>query len=165
VKVVSDASPLISFARIGHFDLLPKLFERIIIPAEVYQEVVIDGTGLPGAVQTARVDWVEVVRVHDMRAVAAMKAKTGLGTGEASAIALAREIGADLLLVDERKARLVAKSNGMAVQGCIGILETLHRRGLLDDLRGSFVRLLQQGIRVDLRILRRSLVDCGLPPL
>jgi predicted nucleic acid-binding protein len=165
VKVVSDASPLISFARIGHFDLLPKLFGRILIPAEVYQEVVVDGAALPGAFQTARADWVEVVRVHDIQAVAAMKAEAGLGTGEASAIALAREIGADLLLVDERKARLVAKSNSIAVQGCIGILETLHRRGHLDDLRGSFVRLLQQGIRVELKILHRSLVDCGLPPL
>jgi uncharacterized protein len=49
VTPVSNASPLISLARIGHLDLLPKLFERVLIPTEVYNEIVIDGAGKTGS--------------------------------------------------------------------------------------------------------------------
>jgi len=60
VTVVSDASPLITLARINCFDLLPKLYGRVYISTEVYNEVVIAGAGLAGATQVAHADWIEV---------------------------------------------------------------------------------------------------------
>jgi predicted nucleic acid-binding protein len=56
VTAVSNASPLISLARIDYFDLLPKLFDRVLIPAEVYDEAAIDGAGRPGAEEVCRAD-------------------------------------------------------------------------------------------------------------
>jgi hypothetical protein len=49
VAVVSDASPLITLAKIGRLELLPQLYETIVITGEVYDEVVIRGAGLAGS--------------------------------------------------------------------------------------------------------------------
>jgi predicted nucleic acid-binding protein len=165
VKVVSDASPLIALARIGHFELLPELYENIVIPTEVYNEVVIAGAGLPGASQVARSDWIQVEAVRNTVALKLASEKTGLGTGELSAIVLAKELAADLLLVDEWKARRFAVAEGLAVQGCIGILESLYRRELLTDLRNAYLRLIEQKIRINLQTLQASLLKFKLPLL
>jgi predicted nucleic acid-binding protein len=165
VKVVSNASPLIALARIDHFDLVPKLYERVIISTEVYNEVVIAGAGLPGAIQVAGAEWIQVTPVRDSAAVQSALEKTGLGAGELSAIILAQEVQADLLLMDEWRARRYATAEGLAVQGCVGILETLYRRSVLTDLRTAYIRLLAQKIRLNLQTLQDSLRKFHLPPL
>lgn len=88
-----------------------------------------------------------------------------MGDGERSAILLAREIAADLLLMDEWKARRIAQAAGLSVVGCIGILEAGVRMGKVPDLRLAYVTLLRQGIRFDLELLRSSLRRFGLPEL
>jgi uncharacterized protein len=99
VTAVSDASPLIALARIGHLDLLPKLFERVLISTEVYHEVVIAGAGMPGATQVSQAGWIDVVPVRDAAALSLALKETGLGAGELSAVLLAAETGADLVLL------------------------------------------------------------------
>ena len=163
--VVSDSSPLITLSRIDCFDLLQKLYPRIYISGEVYGEVVTSGEGLPGARQTAQADWIEVLSVHDAAAMAAAITKTGLGQGETSAIRLATELSADLVLIDERKARLHARSEGLAVAGCIGILEALFELRELSNLRNAYRQLLVQKSRIDLRTLQSSLLKFNLPLL
>ncbi|HYL73254.1 MAG TPA: hypothetical protein VEU96_03565 [Bryobacteraceae bacterium] len=79
MTVVSDSSPLITLARTGCLDLLPKLYGRIYISTEVYNEVVIKGAGLPGATLPAQADWIEVRRVQDIAGLAAAIAnRTGI---------------------------------------------------------------------------------------
>jgi predicted nucleic acid-binding protein len=58
-----------------------------------------------------------------------------------------------------------AQASGLAVMGCVGILETGFRRGRVVDLRASYQELLVQGIRIDRQILNHSLAACGLPSL
>ena len=98
MKVVSDSSPLIALARIGCLGLLQKLYWRVVIPAEVYAEIVVAGTGLPGAAEIAAADWIEVASVNDRAALEEGKRRTGLGAGEISAILLALETAAALTL-------------------------------------------------------------------
>jgi len=136
VTVVSDASPLITLARINCFDLLPKLYGRVYISTEVYNEVVIAGAGLAGATQVAHADWIEVRPVQNTAALAIAIGKMRLGAGELSAVVLAGELKADLVLIDERKARHSARDEGLAIIGCVGILEDLYEQGDLGDLRG-----------------------------
>ena len=140
--VVSDSSPLITLARIGCFDLLPKLYVRIYISNEVYGEVVIDGAGLPGAAQVAQADWIEVRPVQNTSGLAAAIAKTGLGAGELGAVVLAKEIAANLVLIDEWRARRYAREEGLPIIGCVGILEELYKHGDLSDLRGAYRELI-----------------------
>jgi predicted nucleic acid-binding protein len=58
VTAVSNASPLIALARIGHLDLLPEVFERVLISTGVYNQVVIAGARMPGAKQVSEADWI-----------------------------------------------------------------------------------------------------------
>lgn len=122
MKVVSNASPLIALARIGHLDYLHKLDESIHVPAEVHNEVVVAGAGMLGAAAVSKADWIHVSPVRNTADLAKAISKTGLGAGEIGAIVLAKELPADLTLMDEWKGRRLAAEEGLAVVGCIGIL-------------------------------------------
>ncbi|MGI8743841.1 MAG: DUF3368 domain-containing protein [Bryobacteraceae bacterium] len=137
MKVVSDASPLITFARIGYFHLLRKFYLRISISIEIYNEVVVAGAGLPGARQVAQADWIKIVPVQDKAGVALGVERTGLGAGEVSTVLLTKQLSADLVLIGEEKARRYALTESLNVTGCIGILESLYRHGELADLQRS----------------------------
>ncbi len=163
--VVSDSSPLITLARVGCFHLLPQLFGTVRISDEVFHEVSIIGAGLPGASEVATSAWIEVQTVHDKTGLANAMKLAGLGAGEVSAVLLAKQVSAELVVIDEWKARRFAREQGFAVTGCIGILEDLYERGELSDLRGVYWRLIEQKARVDIRLLTLSLAKFKLPPL
>jgi uncharacterized protein len=120
---------------------------------------------MPGAAAVSKADWIRVSPVKDVESLAKTITKTGLGAGEISAVFLAKELAADLILMDEWKGRRLAIDEGLAVVGCIGILEELHRRGDVADLRNAYQELLRQNIRVDLRTLQDSLKQFGLASL
>jgi predicted nucleic acid-binding protein len=165
VKVVSDSSPLIALARIDCLQLLPKLYAKILLLTEVYNEVVIAGAGLAGAGQIAKAAWIEVCPVKNVAGLAEAIRQTGLGAGEISAVTLAKELGAGLTLIDERRARRYARGEGLEIIGSIGILETLYRRGQLTDLRDAYARLLAHGFRIDNEALQESLARLKLQAL
>lgn len=165
MKAVSDSSPLIALARIGRLDLLSSLFDRIFVPSAVYEEVVVAGAGLPGAEQVRQTPWIEVVNAPDVADMSLLRQCVGLGAGEKESISLAEHLSADVVLLDEARARRVAHTAGLTVTGCIGKLESGFRRDLVQDLRAAYVDLLKQGIRFDLRLLSDSLAKFDLPTL
>jgi predicted nucleic acid-binding protein len=117
------------------------------------------------AAAVSKADWIRVSPVQDVESLAKTITKTGLGAGEISAVFLAKELAVDLILMDEWKGRRLAMEEGLAVVGCIGILEELHRCGDVADLRHAYQELLRQNIRVDLRTLQDSLKQFGLASL
>jgi uncharacterized protein len=165
VIVVSDSSPLISLARIGRLDLLASFYERILVPPEVHHEVTVAGRGLPGAAEVCKAGWIEVAPRRSPANLSLERACEGLGGGERSAILLAKSLPADLILLDEWKARRIAREAGLVITGCLGVLEAGARRGLVSDLREAYMELLRQGIRFDIRLLQDSLARLGLPKL
>lgn len=163
--VVSNSSPLIALARIGRLSLLASLYERILIPNEVQQEVTIAGRGLPGADEVRSARWIEVVPRSLPSEISLATACQDLGAGERGAILLAKNLSADLILLDESKARRIAGKAGLAMIGCLGVLEAALRKGLVSDLRQAYIDLLQHGIRFDIKLLQDSLARLGLPKL
>lgn len=91
--------------------------------------------------------------------------KHRLGLGELSTVMLGKEIHAEIALVDDLRARRLAKESGLQVQGSVGTLELLHRRGHLADLRKAFQGLLASGVYIDRALLEERLRDLKLPPL
>ena len=89
----------------------------------------------------------------------------GLGEGERSIIYLASALNADLVLIDEERARRAAKRVGLNVAGSIAILERGARLGRVHDLRTVFENLLDHGIRYDRALLNQSLGRLGLASL
>lgn len=163
--VVSDSSPLIALARIGRLNVLASLFQRILIPTEVHHEVTVAGRGLPGAEEVIRARWIEIGVPHRPTDQLLEQTCEGLGAGERGAIVLAKSLTADLTLLDESRARRIAQKQGLSVVGCLGVLETGARQGLIPDLREVYMALLRQGIRFDLKLLQDSLTRLGLPKL
>lgn len=79
-----------------------------------------------------------------------------------SAVVLAKELSADLVLIDESRARRYARQEGLATIGCVGILEDLYEQGNLSDLRGAYQQLIQHNTRVDVQTLQHSLAKFKL---
>lgn len=125
---------LIGLSTIQQLTLLQERFPAcVLIPEAVWQEVVDEGEGRPGAREVANADW---IAVRSVTARGVMKLLlTEIERGEAEAIALAYELDADVVLLDERDARQAAKRLGLRPLGTIGILMWAKRSGRLDDLR------------------------------
>ncbi|MGH9719564.1 MAG: DUF3368 domain-containing protein [Bryobacteraceae bacterium] len=82
-----------------------------------------------------------------------------------STIILAQEIKADLVLLDDSRARTLAQEEGLSVTGCVGVLDSAYRRGLLTSLHEAYHQLLAAGAYVDREMLEESLRKFKLPPL
>jgi predicted nucleic acid-binding protein len=108
VIVVCNASPLISLAKVGCLELLSELFGQISIAPEVRQEVIGAGGSRFGvaAVQTA--GWIQVQAVKDTARLQQWQQTYRLGAGELATVILAQELRADVAIIDERAARLLA---------------------------------------------------------
>jgi len=165
LRIVSDSSPLITLSKIGYLGLLPDLFHVVTITPEVYGEVVVTGEGLAGAAQILGADWIRVHAVSSSFSLSKAGSIHGLGIGELSAITLCRELNADLLLVDDRQARKLAREVGLSMAGCVGLLREGFVRNLVPDLSAAYRHLLAAGARVDRRLLESVLKDLRLPPL
>ena len=139
--VVSDTSPILNLARIGRLELLPALYHHVIIPSAVYDELVASKRDLPPAIDLASERWLTVATPADQAKVQKLRAE--LDPGEAAAIALAIERRADLLLVDERRARRIAIASGLTVTGLLGTLARAKRSGLIPLAKPVLDELIQ----------------------
>lgn len=157
--VVSNSSPLVYLAALSDFELLPKLFGKILIPPAVWREVVDQAEGLPvcAAVKGALGRWLEVVSPKNPALVETSR-YGGLHAGEAEVIQLAHEVDAGVLLIDDRAAVKYARSIGLAVVPTLAIYIRAKRMGLIpsvrhkaDRLRGARFRLSEQDYLAVLR--------------
>ena len=137
--VVSDSSPSIALCDLGKLDLLQKLYGRVILPDAVWSETAIAGEEQPGRKALFRASWIEHVKVQNQMLVKSLSQK--LDIGESEAIALALELDADLLLMDERLGRKVATRLGIAVTGVVGLLLMAKSQGYLPAVKPELDRL------------------------
>lgn len=139
--VVSDTSPLNYLVLIGNDSLLPSLFGQVLTAPAVISEMTRPGSPEPVRVwASAPPPWLNV------RAPATIEPALRLGRGEVEAISLAREVAADVVLIDERKGAQAAKSLGLFVTGTLGVLLLAHERGLV-PLRASIEALRRTSFR------------------
>lgn len=131
--VVSDASPLVALSAVGKLDLLPALYGEVIVPEAVYREAVTDAAAQMGYADRASATWLRVEALTNRTLVESFAGK--LDRGEAEAIALAVQLSAELLLVDERKARQIALGLGIRITGVLGILAEAKQRGLIPSVK------------------------------
>lgn len=142
--VVANSTPLIALSKIGLFHLLNEYFGEVIIPNEVYEEVVIRGGNLFGAKDVSSAEWIKIVSVENRLAVDALSAQ--LGKGEAEAIVLAKEKNA-LLIIDDRDGRRTAMNLGILITGTVGLLKLAAEEGEI-DLKNAMDELMASGFRL-----------------
>ena len=149
----ADTTPLNYLILIGHSDVLPALYGRVIVPEAVYQELQRDQTpAMVRAQMAVRPAWLEVRQVK--RAVDPELKK--LHIGEQEAITLAEDIRADVLILDEKDGRRAAVARHLVVIGTLGVLEEAAKLHLL-DLPAALTKLKQTTFRADERLLRAFL--------
>lgn len=140
--VVADSSPLNILIRIDAIHVLPGLFGQVVIPPEVRDELSDPRTPeIVRAWMDAPPAWLEI------RRASAVPPIPTLNEGERAAIALAREIDAAALLIDDFDGRRAAVQRGLVVIGTLGVLERAAQRhlvvlqGVVDALRATDFRI------------------------
>jgi len=139
--VVSNTSPLTNLASIGQFEVLQRLYKQLEIAEAVWDELNWGGKQWPGRDDTAKADWIHRNSIKNRDLVAALM--RDLDRGEAESIALALELKADLVLLDEQEGRHAAQRLGLHVVGVVGILLEAKAAGVIDKIRPSLDALRQ----------------------
>lgn len=131
--VVSNSTALINFATIGRLDILHALFRELTIPVAVWDETVVKASRYSSARRIRESAWIKTRKAHGNTIMNLMAGK--LDVGEAEAIALALEIRAELILLDETPARETAGKLGMHFTGTVGCLVMAKRMGIIERIK------------------------------
>jgi len=133
MTVVSNTSPITNLAAIGQFDLLRMLYSRINIAQGVWEELNAMGKSWPGSQEVASSEWICLHSVKNHFLVRALR--RDLDRGEAESIVLALELGADMILLDEKEGRHTAQRMKLKPVGVIGVLLEAKKKGMLNCIR------------------------------
>ena len=145
---VFNSSPIIFLTKLGIIEAASDLFDRIDIPSLVYSEIRRQQDASAEAVESLiKGKRVSVSKAENERFVNALGRR--LGKGEAEAIALSIETGADLVILDDHAARVEAMRLGLSVKGTLGIVRRLMENGAYEsDLEELFNNLKAMGFRI-----------------
>lgn len=141
-KVVSNTTPLISLMKLSKLELLKDLYKEISIPFAVFQEIEA-GRNKAFYQDLSAIAW---IKIHEIKDKKALKYFLELDTGEAEAIVLANEIGADLTILDEKLGRFHAKHADLQVTGTIGILLKAKSMGLIPAIKPLLQELIDKDV-------------------
>ena len=146
--VVADTSPFIGLVKIGYVEVLPRLYRCVTIPPEVAAELASPKrTPEVQAFIASSPAWLCV------RSPVTMETITGIDPGECAAISLARELRADLLLIDENAGRNAAMARHIQTVRTAAILLDAANVGVLSDLKSAFDKLKATNFRVPVKVL------------
>ena len=148
--IVSNSTVLIYLAKIGKLKLLKRLFKKILIPVEVFNEVVVKGKEehyFDALIVEKSVEkgWIEVKDITVNEELESF----GIDAGEAQAISLARSVGVPILL-DQTHARLAARALGLKTRGTIFVLAAALRKKFLTY--EEYLELLEALVKVGFRM-------------
>ncbi len=160
--VVSDTSPLCNLALINHLWLLEAIYQIVIIPTLVAEELAAaNNPAIPAILQ---LDWIQTRSPTDTTLANQLQRDRGLDAGEANAIALALELQADDLLIDERLGRREARQLGLSIIGILGILVTAKQRNLIPQVQPVMDALIHQAsFRVSPQLYQQVLTLANEP--
>lgn len=129
--VVSDATPIISLLKINRLNLLQGLFQEVLVPQAVYDELTLNPKFEEEALKIEKCSFITKVAVGQELSVSLLQRATGLDRGESEAIVYTDNKDAELILMDEVKGRKVAKQMGLNVMGTLGVLLEAYEQGFL----------------------------------
>ncbi len=144
--VIVNTTPIIALVLIGELDLLQHLYGKVVIPPAVWTEVMAGGPSRVGTADLQKANWIQVVALQDPRRADLL---SDLDRGEAEVIALAQELNAELVIIDERLARRHARRLGLTLTGMLGVLLKAKERRLVPAVGPLISQLRQDGIRLD----------------
>ncbi len=154
--VVSNATPIISLASIGKIVILKHFFNNVYIPKAVYDEIKskraygyreIDDKFFK--VQNIKDEFAQNILLND------------LDLGEAQTIVLAKEMNADIVLIDETIGYIIAKSQQLNVKRTLSFLIASKKKGYIDEVKPLLDEMIDKGRWISNRVYRDVLKFCG----
>ena len=155
--IIADSSPLISLAIIDMLELLEYYFDEVYVPYAVYKEVSVYDK--PFSEKLKQYLENKVLTVENIHMVSILNERIDLG--EAEAITLAFEKKADLILLDDSKARKTARRNDLSVIGTLGLLLEAKKEGKIGNLK-QFIQIFSDNdIRLSEKLIKDILIEAG----
>jgi predicted nucleic acid-binding protein len=158
--VVSNSSPLIGLSAIGKLELLENLYQTIYVPEIVFREVAEEGENRPGAKEIRNAVWIKTYEV-DKRQIEEVSLNAGLGQGESASLILAKRLNADLLIIDDLKARKFAVGQKQEIIGILGILLLSKAENLITKINKPLDDLILFGYWISPKLYRKILEVAG----
>ncbi|HLO46728.1 MAG TPA: DUF3368 domain-containing protein [Leadbetterella sp.] len=143
--VISDTSCLILFQKINHLEILLKVYQTVITTPQIAAEF---NETLPS--------WIKIVSVKDQKYLDFLS--TQVDIGEASAIALAKELDDPLVILDEQKGRKLAKKLGLKVTGSLGVIHKAKELGVIAAIKPILDKIAETNFRISDKILAELLL-------
>ena len=156
--IIADSGPLIALSIIDKLDLLQKMYDQVLLPPAVWDEVTVKGKGLPGADIVGQAKFLEV-RVPEK--IALKPLSIILGSGEAEALALAQTTLNCCVLLDDAQARRMAESLDICRIGTLGILRKAKIKRLVPQIKPYILKLQNNGIYIQQNLINVILEDVG----
>lgn len=150
MNIVSNSSPLIALAKIEKLDILRC---EVVIPNAVFDEITIPKKEYVKKLYKWGKD--KTIDVKNKKAVEYLELI--IGKGEAETIVLGEELNADAVLIDDLKARRIAKIRGLNVIGTIGVLLDAKEKGFIGELKPLLDMLIKKKIRVSKELYDHAL--------
>ena len=159
MNIVVNSTPLISLAILNQLGLLQKLFNYVIIPISVYDEVVLHGKDKAGFDALSAVDWFHIASALNIGMKQSIMIE--LDEGEAEVITIAKEQNIPLVCIDEFAGRQYAKLLGLDVIGTLGILLLAKQNGFINELKPLFHNLISNNRHISKALCNQVLRKAG----
>ena len=156
-KIISNTTPIISLLKINKLSLLKKLYGKIIVPFAVYQEIE-EGKDKPYYTDLFSINWIEIKKIQNSKS---REYIFDLDKGEAEVLILAKEIDADLVILDEIMGRRYAKQLGIVLTGTIGVLLKAKEKGYISSLKNILSELTEKGTWLNPKLTSKVLEIAG----
>ncbi len=150
--VIADSSALIALSIAHSLEILVKLYKKIIVPVAVYTEV--SQFEKEQSLTLSKFLKNKVVTTDLSQFILNVG---GLGQGELEAMALYKNQNADLLLIDDRRARLIAEHNDINCTGSLGVLLHAKDKGIINKIKPAVTRLKRSEIYYSSELLQTVL--------
>ena len=152
-KVIVNSTPIISLSIIEQLDLLSKLYDQVFIPRAVYEEVCMEGESRIGAKSLKSADFFHIVSIKNSEARQFLS--TSLHKGEIEVMILAKELEADLIIIDDYQARKHAKFLGLKITGTLGILLKAKKKNLIENIKPFLDTLIKNDIYIGKKLYQK----------
>ena len=158
-KVVVNTTPLIALSHVGQLDLLKRLYNEIIIPEAVYGELSVKTESVCKKEVDRSLDWIRVGKISNQ--MAKDMYKTQLHEGEVEGMILAKEVAADVVIIDDANAKKYAKYLKLPVTGTLGVLLRSKQMGYVDKLEPVLRQMVEKGIYISQSLIELCLKQAG----
>ncbi len=156
-NVVVNSSPLIVLFRSGQAHLFPELFEKVVVPEQVYEEIVMGSKNDAAKMALPQTSWI----VRDKIEISLPVAAWNLGNGESAVFSYAMKYHGYWTIVDDLAARRCAQTFGIQTLGTLGMLVLAKRRGLINSVKGPVQRIRDAGLYMSESVVQLLIKEAG----